>query len=241
MKAAVINKRREGADSRNKTARVAGLVYLSLALTGPFTLIYLPRTLIVRGNAVATANNISAHESLFRLGIVSELVGAVIFIFVVPALYRLLKEVNRNHAALMVILGLVSVPIGFLNAVNNAAALTLLSGADYLSVFRTDQLHTLAMLFITLHGYGNIVAQIFWGLWLFPFGLLVYRSRFLPRILGVWLIVNCFGYLAISFTALLLPDYRGVVSRAAVPALLGELAIVLWLLIMGAKEEPLDD
>ena len=228
-------------NSTKKNARVAGLIYLSLALTAPFCLIYIPRTLIVRGNATATANNIAAHESLFRLGIVAELLYAVTFIFVVLALYRLLKEVNQNHAALMVILGLVSVPIGFLNALNNAAALTLLSGADYLSVFRIDQLHTLAMLFLTLHGYGNIVAAIFWGLWLFPFGLLVFRSGFFPRILGVWLIINCFAYLIISFTVLLLPDYKEVVSRAMMPALLGELAIVLWLLIKGAKVQPLDD
>jgi hypothetical protein len=228
-------------NSTKKNARVAGLTYLSLALTAPFCLIYVPRTLIVRGNATATANNITAHESLFRLGIVSELLAATTFIFVVLALYRLLKEVNQSHAVLMVILGLVSVPIGFLNVLNNAAALTLLSGADYRSVFRTDQLHTLAMLFLTLHGYGNIVAAIFWGLWLFPFGLLVYRSGFLPRILGVWLIINCFGYLAISFTALLLPAYKDVVSRAMMPALLGELAIMLWLLIKGAKVQPLQN
>jgi hypothetical protein len=171
----------------------------------------------------------------------SELVCATTFIFVVLALYRLLKEVNQNHAALMVILGLVSVPIGFLNALNNAAALTLLSGADYLSVFRTDQQHALAMLFLGLHSYGNTIAAIFWGLWLFPFGLLVCRSGFLPRILGVWLIINCFAYLAISFTALLLPHYKDVMSLATAPALLGELAIVLWLLIKGAKVQPLDD
>ena len=228
-------------EARRKNARVAGLIYLSLALTAPFCLIYIPRTLIVRGNATATANNINAHESLFRLGIVAELLYAVTFIFVVLALYRLLKEVDQNHSALMVILGLVSVPIGFLNVLNNAAALTLLSGADYLSVFRTDQLHALAMLFITLHGYGNIVAGIFWGLWLFPFGLLVFRSGFLPRILGVWLIINCFAYLIISFTALLLPHYKEVVSLAMMPALLGELAIVLWLLIKGVKDQPLVD
>ena len=225
-------------NSIKKNARVAGLIYLSLALTAPFCLIYLPRTLIVRGNATATADNIIARESLFRLGIVAELVAASTFIFVVLALYRLLKEVNRNHAALMVILGLVSVPIGFLNVLNNAAALTLLSGADYLSVFRIDQLHTLAMLFLTLHGYGNTVAAVFWGLWLLPFGLLVYRSGFIPRILGVWLIINCFAYLIISFTSLLLPHYKDVVSLTVSPALLGELAIVFWLLIKGAKVQP---
>ena len=228
-------------NSTKRNARVAGLIYLSLALTAPFCLIYIPSALIVRGNAAATANNIIAHESLFRVGIVSELLAAITFIFVVLALYRLLKEVNQNHAALMVILGLVSVPIGFLNVLNNAAALTLLNGADYLSVFRTDQLHSLAMLFLTLHGYGNTVAAIFWGLWLFPFGLLVFRSGFIPRILGVWLIINCFGYLAMSFTALLLPDYKAVVSLVTFPALLGELAIMLWLLIKGAKVQPLPD
>jgi hypothetical protein len=228
-------------NSTKKNARVAGVLYLSLGATAPFSLIYIPRTLIVRGNAAATANNIIAHQSLFRLGIVAELVAAITFIFVALALYRLLKEVNPTHAALMMILALVSVPIGFLNVLNNAAALTLLSGADHLSVFRADQLQSLVMLFLTLHGYGNVVAAIFWGLWLFPFGLLVYRSGFIPRILGVWLIINCFGYLAMSFTALLLPDYKAVVSLVTFPALLGELAIMLWLLIKGAKVQPLPD
>ena len=226
-------------DSTKKNARVAGLLYLLLT-TGVFHLIYVPRTLIVRGNAAATANNILAHQSLFRLGIVSGLVTSVIFIFVALALYRLLKAVNQNLAVLMVVLVLISVPIAFLNELNNIAALTLLSGAGYLSVFRTDQLQALALLFLGLNSYGNIIAQIFWGLWLFPFGLLVFRSRFIPRILGVWLIINCFAYLAISFTALLLPDYRELVFRAAMPALLGELAIMLWLLIVGAKQQPLN-
>jgi hypothetical protein len=227
-------------DSTRKAARVAGLLYPLLGI-GIVNLIYVPRTLIVRDNAAATAANITAHETLFRLGIVSGLVCAVSFIFVVLALYRLLKGVNQNHAALMVIFVLISVAISFVNELNNLAALTLLSGADYLSVFRPEQLHAMAMLFLRLHGYGSTVNSIFWGLWLFPFGLLVYRSHFLPRILGVWLIINCFGYLASSFTTLLLPQYREVVSRAVMPALLGELAIMLWLLIKGAKDQPLAD
>lgn len=224
-------------NSIKKNARIAGFLYLLLA-TGTVNLIYVPRTLIVRDNAAATAANITAHEALFRLGIASGLVSAVIFIFVALALYRLLKGVNQNHSALMVILVLVSVPIGFVNELNNLAALALVSGSAYLSVFRTDQLHALALLFLRLHGFGSTVNSIFWGLWLFPFGLLVYHSRFIPRILGVWLIINCFGYLAISFTSLLLPQYREVVFRAALPALLGELAIMLWLLIPGARPQP---
>lgn len=226
-------------NSTKRNARVAGLLYLLLG-TSIVNLIYVPRTLIVRGNATATANNILAHETLFRLGIVSGLFSAVAFIFVVLALYRLLKGVNQNRAVLMVIFVLISVAISFVNELNNVAALLLVRGADFLSVFRPEQLHATAMLFLRLHGYGSAVNSIFWGLWLFPFGLLVYRSGFIPRILGVWLIINCFGYLATSFTALLLPHYQEAVFRAVMPALLGEAAILLWLLIIGAREQPVD-
>lgn len=226
-------------DSTKRKARVAGLLYL-LLFPAVLDLIYVPRTLIVRDDAAATAANITAHGTLFRLGIVSGLFSAVAFIFLALALYRLLKGVNENHAALMVILALVSVPISFANELNNLAVLTLLSGADFLSVFRPEQLHALVMLSLRLHGYGSTVNSIFWGLWLFPFGLLVYRSGFIPRLLGFWLILNCFGYLASSFTTLLLPQYEEAVSWAVMPALVGELAIVLWLLIVGARAKPLE-
>lgn len=219
----------------NRTARVAGLLYLLMGLPAPFSLIYVPRTLIVPGNATATANNILAHEMLFRAGIVTGLASAVSFILLVIALYRLLSGVNKTHAALMVILVVVSVAIAFLNEVNNIAALTLFRGADFLSVFDKPQRDALAMLFLGLHRQGLAVDAIFWGLWLFPFGVLVMRSGFLPRILGLLLIVNCFAYVAASLTSLLLPTYGVVVFRAVFPALLGELWIVLWLLIKGVK------
>ncbi len=222
----------------DKAARVAGAVYLSLALTAPFSLIYIPSTLIVRGNATATANNILAHETLFRLGIVADLISSVIFIFLVMALYRLLSSVNKTHASVMVALALVSVAVGFTNVLNNIAALTLFRGADFLAVLEKPQRDALAMLFLRLHGQGLVINEIFWGLWLFPFGVLVMRSRFLPRILGIWLIVNCFAYLAISLTGLLSPQYQDMVSRIALPVLFGEMAIALWLLIKGAKVQP---
>ncbi len=222
----------------DKAARVAGAVYLSLVVTAPFSLIYIPSTLIVRGNATATANNILAHEKLFRLGIVADLISSVIFIFLVLALYRLLSGVNRTHASLMVALVLVSAAVGFMNVLNNIAALTLFRGDDFLAVLEKPQRDALAMLFLRLHAQGNFINQIFWGLWLFPFGVLVMRSRFLPRILGIWLIINCFAYLALSFTGLLLPQYNDVAFRSAFPALLGEMAIMLWLVIKGAKVQP---
>jgi hypothetical protein len=210
-----------------------------MAVTAPFSLIYLPRTLIVRADATATANNILAHETLFRLGIVAELITSVIFIFVVMALYRLLSGVNKTHASLMVALVLVSAAVGFMNVLNNIAALTLFRGADFLAVFEKPQRDALAMLFLRLHGQGLVINEIFSGLWLFPFGVLVMRSRFLPRILGAWLIVNCFAYLVLSFTGLLLPQHQGMVYRIAFPVFFGEVAIALWLLIKGAKVQPL--
>ena len=223
----------------DKAARVAGAVYLSMIVTAPFSLVYIPSTLFVRGNATATANNILAHQTLFRLAIVADLITAVIFIFLVLALYRLLSGVNKTHASLMVALALVSAAVGFMNVLNEIAALTLFRGADFLAVLEKPQRDALGMLFLRLHSQGNVINEIFWGLWLFPFGVLVMRSGFLPRILGVWLIINGFAYVVLSFAGLLLPQYQDVAFRSAFPLLLGELAIMLWLVIKGAKVQPL--
>lgn len=218
----------------NKAARVAGAVYLSLVLTAPFSLLYVPGKLIVRGNAAATANNILAHEMLFRLCIVADLFSSVIFICLGLALYRLFSDVNRTWARLMLSFVLVSAAIGFMNVLNNIAALTLFRGADFLAVFEKPQRDALAYLFIRLHNQGEFMNEIFWGIWLFPFGLLVFRSRFLPRFLGVWLMLACFGWLALSLIALLSSPYYDAAFRLAQPLLFGELAIMLWLLIKGA-------
>jgi hypothetical protein len=174
------------------------------------------------------------------MGIVSELMTATLTIFLVMALYRLFNGVNKMQASLMVILGaLVSAPISFLNVVNEIAALTLLKSPGFLSVFDKHQLEALALFFLGLHGQGLVVVEIFWGLWLFPFGLLVMRSGFLPRILGILLIVNGFAYLVASLTGLLLPDYAAAVNRWALIPETGELWIMLWLLIKGARVEPM--
>ena len=224
--------------STKKTARAAGLLYLLLGIPAAFSLTYLPGKLIVQGNATATAANILASESLFRLGIASQLIAAIISIFLALALYRLLKSVSQQRASLLVILVLIQVPITFLNEVSSLAALMLVRGADFLSVFAKPQRDALAMMFINLHDQGVIASQIFWGLWLFPFGLLVFRSGFLPRFLGVWLLLNGFAYVALSFTGLLLPPYYKTVFNASLPVLLGGMMVALWLLIVGAKEQP---
>jgi hypothetical protein len=233
------SKRREDMNSTKKTARIAGLLYLVNGITGFFGIVYVPSRLIVSGNAAATANNILSSERLLRLGIVSELICAAEYVFLLWVLYRLLSGVNQTHATLMVILGLAFIPIMCVNVVNEIAALTLVRGADLLPVFDQRQREAMAMLFLDLHRYGYIVGWIF-GLWCFPFGLLVYKSGFLPRILGVLLIAAGVGYLADSLTPLLLPDYANIVGRLmSIPLTLGEPATTLWLLIRGAKDQPL--
>ena len=218
-----------------KAARIAGFIYLSMVFVAPFCLLYVPSKLIVHGNAAATADNILAHETLFRLSIFGDLIAQVIFICLAIALYRLLQSVNRTWALLLVGFVLVSAAVSFLNVLNNIAALILFRGGEFLTVFDKPQRDALAMLFLRLYNHGQLTSELFWGLWLFPFGLLVYRSSFIPRFLGVWLILNGFGYVALSAIALFFHDYYQAAFVYFQPVLFGELAIMLWLLIKGAK------
>src|SRR5947208_12556458 len=223
--------------STKNPGRFAGLLYVLMSIAGFFAMAYVPSKLIVHGNATATANNISASETLFRLAIAGELIGQAGFIFVALALYDLLKGVNRRHASLMVTLILVSIPIAFVNELNSIAALVLVRGGNFLSIFEKSQRDALAMLFLNLHHHGFVVAEIFWGLWLFPLALLVYRSRFLPRFLGVWLSLAGFAWVILSLTGILLPQYQDKVNTYSQPAFFGEIAFMLWLAIRGAKPQ----
>ena len=218
--------------SQLKALRSAALLYLLLILSAPIGLLYVPSMLIVPGDATATADRIRASEWLLRIGIGSELFHQAIAIFLVLALYRLFRPVNEQHARLMVILGaLVSVPIMFINVLNEIAALVLVSGADFLSVFSRSQLDALALLFLRLHEHGTEIVQIFWGLWLFPYGILVIRSGFIPRLLGVLLFIAGAGLLASSFTSLILPQYGTLFGQIAMVLDLGEFPIIFWFFI----------
>jgi Domain of unknown function (DUF4386) len=217
--------------------RFAGLLYVLASIIGFFAMEYVPGKLIVHGNAAATANNITASETLFRLGIAAELIGYATFIFVALALYDLLKGVSRRQASLMVLLIVVSVPIAFLNELNSFAALELVRGADALFIVEKPQRDALAMLFLNLHFYGFVVAEIFSGLWLFPLALLVYRSGFLPRFLGVWLAVAGFAWLMLSLTSVLSPQYQDRVFTYVQPAFFGEIVFMFWLVIKGVKPQ----
>lgn len=223
--------------SISRNARIAGLLYIVASAVGVFRLLYIPNTLLVAGNATATASNIEAHELLFRLGIVSSLVGAVLWLFVPLALYRLLNGVDQTLATLMVILGsLMQVPLFFVSSALDSAALLMARGGAYLSAFDRAQRDALARLFLDLYHQLDLASLMFAGLWLLPFGLLVYRSRFLPRLLGIWLMAACFAWLAFSFTGLLFPAYEDRAYSITQPIALGEVATMLWLAILGAKQ-----
>jgi len=222
----------------NKTARTAGLLYLILIIGGMISLAYIPSQLIVGGNASKTFENIINSEFLFRLGIVSGIITFLIYILLPLALYKLLHEVNKAYANLMVIFVLVSVPIFFINILNKFSVLTLINKPEYLEKLGKIELQTRVMFHIDSYNNGLEISQIFWGLWLFPFGYLVYKSGFLPKILGILLMAGCFGYLITFFGGFLYSGFNQTLISDIVgyPAPLGEIGICLWLLIMGTNK-----
>ena len=224
-------------DSTKQQAKIAGLLYGVVALTAPVGLIYVPDRLFVTGDATATADHIRASGLLLHLGIASELFHQTIEVFLVLVLYVLFKPVNTPLARQMAILGFMPIPIVFLNVLNEMAALLLVSGASFLAVFDKAQLDALVMLFIRLHSQGLQLASIFWGLWLFPFGLLIMRCGFIPKALGILVIVAGLGYLLGSFTSLILPHPISILGDVAGVLTLGEPPIIIWLLIWGAKAQ----
>ncbi|HUI87337.1 MAG TPA: DUF4386 domain-containing protein [Anaerolineales bacterium] len=219
--------------SINQTARIAGILYLSLVPLGFFGM-FTASGLIVPGDAAATARNILASETMFRLGIVIALLVQIVNIFVVLALYKLLQPVNKSMARAMVIFILLGAPIAMLNELNQFAVLILLHSASALTGFTAGQLQAFVPMLLNLHQLGISIAGIFWGLWLFPMGYLVFKSGFLPKILGVLLIIGCLGYLVDSFAAFLFPGF-GV--NIALFTFWGEVLFPLWLLIKGVNVE----
>jgi hypothetical protein len=220
-----------------KTARLAGLLYLLSSVVGAPALLYVPGKLIVEGDAAATAERLRSSAGLLRLGIASELAGFSIFAFVALTLYRLFRPVSERHALAMLVLILISIPITFVGVLPEVAALDLASGglgAKTLSGMSPPERDALAYLCLQLHANGYSVAEVFWGLWLFPFGICVMRSGFIPRFLGVLLMIAAFGYLASAASSLVLPDQAGVLAPVTKLTAL-ELPIIFWLLVWGAR------
>jgi len=222
--------------SPRKTARMAGLFYIIFILTTVLAT-YVRGRFIVSGDAVATANNIVSSQGLFRVGFVTELVSAVFFVLAAWALYVLLKPVNKNLALLLLLLNLGGVAVECINALNLFAALQFLSGVNYLSVFQTGQLQAMAMSSLNLYTSGFIIAQIFFSAWLLPLGYLVYKSGFLPRPLGLLLILDFFGNLSWFLVFFLLPDYGILAYPGNAISFIAEISLTVWLLIMAVKEQ----
>jgi hypothetical protein len=222
-----------------KTARIAGAVYLSTLPLALYFWSYIPGKLVVRGNPAATGDNILAHETLFRFSIWGDLFAYVVIICLAFLLFRLLCDVERTWAFMMVGFVLLSAAVGFFSALPNIAAVILFRGSDFLAVLDKPQRDALAMFFLRLHGQGELMNEVFSGLWLFPLGLLVFRCRFLPRFLGVWLIIAGFGWLILSAVALIFPAYYDRAFTIIQPVVLGEMAFALWLLIRGVNVKAL--
>lgn len=227
--------------TNNTTARTAGLLYLIVVLTGIFSLAYVPSQITVGGDAAATVGNILASESLFRLGIVAGLVCYTAFLLLPLVLYKLLSPVGKNTAMLMVAFAVVQTPIAFVNLFNKLDILSLLGGADSLQAFTSGQLHAEVLLTLAAYSNGMLASEIFMGLWLLPFGYLVFKSGFLPRILGVLLMMGCFCYLIDFAGNMLFPGYPDtfIASYVTLPAALGEIGTTLWLLVFGIGQPKL--
>jgi hypothetical protein len=209
-------------------------------VTAPFALLYVPAALFVSGNAAATAERIAASPALVRMAIAGELLHCTLSVVAVVALSRLFRDVSRPLTTLMTALFLAAVPIELASVGNHAAVLMLTSKASWLSVFTKEQLDALTYMFFRLHASGLQVAQVFWGAWLFPYGLVAIRSGFIPRWVGVALLAAGVGFVAASATALFFPAYQATVRPVAALLMAGELPMVVWLIGWGAREPKAD-
>jgi len=222
-------------DSTKSLARRSGLLYVLAGSTAPFAYLYVPDTLLVQGDALATADRVRASEGLLRAAIFGELYGATLLVFAALALYQLFKSVDQKAATLMAVLMLVSVPISYINALNHIAPLILLKSSAIASVLNPGQVAAQVTLFLRLHANGLVVGQIFWGLWLFPIGVLVMRSSFMPRWLAYPLFFAGAGYVINSLGVLLLPpSLRGITDNLQILGV-GETPFDFYLLIWGVR------
>jgi hypothetical protein len=228
-------------ETLNKTARIAGLLYLVFVFCGIFYLRYVPSQIMVHGDIAATISHISAFETLFRFGILAELFADILFLLLALALYRLLYAVNKVQAILMLVLVAFGILISLISLQNKQAVLTLISKVEYLNTLGPAYFKAQVLLNLDLYKSGIVMGQVFWGLWLMPLGYLVFKSGFLPKVLGILLMIGCFGYLANFAGCFFFAHYHetNMENYITLPTSLGELSICLWLLIRGVKDEQL--
>ncbi|WP_316803680.1 DUF4386 domain-containing protein [Pedobacter nototheniae] len=228
-------------DPRKNTARIAGFLYLMVVVSGTLYLQYIPSKFRLKGNPETVVQNIINARFQFQMGIIYELICWIFFLMLPVFLYKLFKPVHETWAKLMVVFAIVQVPIAFINLLNKFAVLSLTSGSTYLKAFTVQELNAQVLFRIHLYNDGNFINQIFWGLWLFPFGYLVFKAPFMPKILGILLMAGCFGYL-IDFAGTFLfsrYDKTFIPNYITLPASLGEIGICLWFIIIGIKDKPI--
>ncbi len=226
---------REEMSSLKKTAKIAGILILIIAVLAPFSMMYVPNKIIVPGDAAATANNIIASEGLFRLGMVSDSIVFLLEIVIVVMLYVLLKPVSKTLSLVAAFSRLAMTVIQGINLLNNFTALLLLSGADYLTVFEADQLNALVFIFLNAYEYVTHIWGLFFALHLFFLGYLVFKSGYIPRILGVLLVITSACYLIQSWGNFLLPIYEDLFALVGFGSII-ELAFPIWLVIKGVRD-----
>jgi len=220
--------------SRSTTARWAGALYLAAAVLMVLSYMYFPG--LFAGSASVTAGKIAAHETLYRASVLVSFASQLLFLFVVLALYELFRDVDARLARAMVVLVGVGVAAEIVNIANHMSHILLSGNADFAAAFTKEQRDTLADGVLVLGTNLGRFLTAFWGLWLFPFGLLTIKSGFLPRILGVLLMLAGLGYVMTCVTYILFPEQLPAVSRIAMPLYFGEVPIILWLLVMGARD-----
>lgn len=217
-------------------ARFAGALYLVITLAGLFNLMYVPSRLFVHGNAAATVQNLLQHEDLFRINLWVGVGSSVCFLLLALALQRLFEDVDAGMSWLMVILVLVQVPMNVLDSLIQAGALEMARGEVLGSAFGAAQREALTMFFLRMDTWATHALELFWGLWLFPLAGLILKSARLPKALGIWLLLNGAAYLALWSIGMLSPGHYHAANQLAFPLLLGEMAFMLWLLVVGARE-----
>lgn len=222
-------------EATRRLARLAGLVYVSLSVAAAVGFYHAP---VVQGDLNAIAHALTRSALRFRVGVVADVVSTTLAVPLAFLLYQLLKPVQKMQAAFMAVLLVVAVPISYVVALHYVAAQWLLGGAAVVAPLGSAEREVLGMLFVRLHTHGVLAVEVFWGLWLLPFGMLVLRSRLLPRVLGGLLIIAGVAYVAHSITSLLFDGQRFIVfervtllARAA-----GEVPTMLWLMVMGAGQ-----
>jgi len=217
-------------------ARIGGVIYLVLILSGMFAVIFVRDKLIVSGDVTATANNIMAAPLRWRMGIAADLIMHVCDVPLMLIFYVLLRPVNRNLALLAVLFNLVQTAVLVANKLNLVAAFFLLGGADYLQAFEPHQLQALSYLSLKLHDFGFGVGLIFFGCECLVVGYLIFRSGYLPKTIGVLMQLAGLCYLTNSFALILAPKVAAVLFPAImVPAFIGELSLCLWLIVKGVN------